>query len=218
MGGGVAKLTASTENPSSSAEAQNHELTPEQAEATLRTLETRFGKNTYLHEGVQWAGVETSLKASPEALWSIAQMEAQGHEPDVYDDNKDDKGEFYRIGTCCKEAPESAKNCVYDKKAADWLRINRPNETFNGSAAEMVEVMGIDIMDPNEWGNILQKNGKFDRRTRVWLKTDENTREAGLAFRGDRYNDCMDVYRNCVCSHRGNGAFRGSLKVKKVSV
>ena len=188
-------------------------LTPEEAEKTLQTFESRFKENTHLHEGANWNDVKASLEADPEKLWSIAQMEAAGHVPDVYDE---DDTAWY-IVTCSEESPESARNCVFDKEAADWLRENYPDVEFNGSAMEMAEAMGIELMSPEHYKEKLQRKGRFDNETWSWLKTDPDTRRSGFAFFGNRFGDVVrvilhDAYRRDDC-----GAWRGSLRVKKVS-
>ena len=195
-----------TDKPS---EAKKRELSPEQSKATLQTLRVRFQNNPHLHKGVKFEDVKKSLEANPEALWSIAQMEAKGHKPDVY--NTDDKG--FDVGTCSKESPESARNCVYDKEAADWFRKNRPNETFNGSAVEMAQEMGIDLMDPTLYKEVLQKKGKFDLQTWSWLLTHSNIRSTGAALVGRRAVEYVYVNQVTANFHGARRAFRGSLRV-----
>ena len=154
------------------------ELFPESPEAKelLGKLENRFSANMHLHEGVDWNDVKVSLEASPEALWSLLQMESAGHEPDVYHDDEKD----YYFGTCSKESPESGRNCVYDKEAADWLRENYPDAKFNGSAVEMAETMGIELMLPDHYER-LQEKGRFDEETASWLLTYYNIRSTDSA-------------------------------------
>ena len=189
------------------------QLSPEEAEQTLLNFKNRFKENMYLHEGVEWNKVKASLEANPEALWSIAQMEAAGHAPDVYD--ADDEG--FDIGTCSKETPESGRNCVYDKKVADWLRENSPDVEFNGSAVEMSEAMGIDLMDPEKYKNTLQKNGKFDAATWSYLLTHSDIRSTGSALSGYRYGDNVYVSLYSAYDPYHGRAWRGSLRVKKVT-
>ena len=188
---------------------QERQLSPEATERTLSTLQTRFDANSHLHEGCDWSRVKTALEANPEALWSISQMEAQGHIPDVY--NFDNNG--FDIGTCSEETPSGARNCVYDAEAAAWLKENHPQATFNGSAVEMAEAMGISLMSPTHYREILQQKGKFDRQTWSWLLTDEATRKTGDALYGDRYGDDVSVLQGVAYIHYDGGAWRGSLRV-----
>ena len=61
----------------------NKELSPEEREALLKTLQARFEKNMSRHPGVEWALVQAKLAASAEKLWSLSEMERTGGEPDV---------------------------------------------------------------------------------------------------------------------------------------
>ena len=190
------------------------QLSPEEAEQTLLNFKNRFKENMYLHEGVDWNKVKASLEANPEALWSIAQMEAAGHAPDIYHDDEND----YYFGTCSIESPESARNCVYDKEAADWLGENHPDVQFNGSAVEMAEAMGIELMLPDHYKDILQEKGKFDKATWSWLLTHSDIRSTGSALFGYRsgvYAVVVDLYGASDRYH--SRAWRGSLRVKKVT-
>ncbi|MBD3330879.1 DUF4256 family protein [Candidatus Peregrinibacteria bacterium] len=191
----------------------NKELTPEEMEEILSKLETRFDTNTQLHEGINWSDVKASLEADPEAIWSLAQMESAGHEPDVYHDDKDN---FY-FGTCSKEAPKSARNCVYDKEAADKLRKENPNAKFNGSAVEMADAIGISLITPGHYKDILQKKDIFDETTWNWLLTQSDIRSSGGALNGNRYEGNVYVYQNRAYIRNGYRAWRGSLRVKKIS-
>lgn len=188
---------------------KKRELSPEASERTLSSLESRFRANDHLHEGCDWSAVKSALEANPEALWSISQMEAQGHMPDVY--NFDANG--FDIGTCSEETPASGRNCVYDEEAAAWLRVNYPNDTFNGNAVEMAEAMGIELMSEAQYKDVLQSKGKFDRNTWSFLKTDAKTRRAGYALRGNRYGYGVYVRRRDAHSHNDRRAWRGSLRV-----
>ncbi len=186
------------------------ELSPEQKESTLATLAARFKANENLHKGVEWTRVKNSLETKPEALWSINEMEKAGHEPDVY--NTDDNG--FDIGTCSKESPESGRNCVFDEAAEEWMKTNRPNERFNGNAVAMAKAMGIDLMDPNLYKDVLQKKGRFDEQTWSWLKTQLSIRSTGYALGGNRRGDDVGAARFDARYHDGDRSWRGSLRVE----
>lgn len=188
---------------------QERQLSPEAAERTLSTLQIRFDANSHLHEGCNWSRVKTALEADPEALWSINQMEVQGHMPDVY--NFDDNG--FDIGTCSEETPSGTRNCVYDAQAAAWLKENYPQETFNGSAVEMAEAMGIRLMSPNHYEVILQCKGEFDRQTSSWLLADKVTRESGEAPDGACLDGNVNVCLNDTEFHESHLGWRGELRV-----
>ena len=184
-------------------------LTPEQVEELLNKLEKRFNDNKERHKNVDWAKVKSSLEANPEALWSINEMEEAGHVPDVY--YADDKG--FDVGTCCKESPEQHRNIVYDAKVAEQLRKNYPDEKFNGSAVEIAQAMGIDLMEPDKYKNELQAHGVYDIETVSYLKTSSDIRKKGSALCGSRFGSSIDLFSNSVSSHGLGRAFRGSLRV-----
>lgn len=66
----------------------NKKLSPEQAEALLKTLRTRFEKNIDRHKGLDWNKIQSKLEANPEKLWSLNEMEETEGEPDVVDYDK----------------------------------------------------------------------------------------------------------------------------------
>ncbi|MEK0451046.1 MAG: hypothetical protein RL088_3314, partial [Verrucomicrobiota bacterium] len=58
-------------------------MSAKQREELLEVLKDRFEKNPQRHKGVEWAKVESRLESSPDKLWSLAEMERTGGEPDV---------------------------------------------------------------------------------------------------------------------------------------
>jgi hypothetical protein len=52
-------------------------------DALLATLQTRFERHSGRHRGLTWAAVEKRLEANPAKLWSLAEMERTGGEPDI---------------------------------------------------------------------------------------------------------------------------------------
>ncbi len=59
------------------------ELSPKQRDELLATLQARIEKNMGRHQGLVWAKVQARLEAKPDKLWSLAEMERTGGEPDV---------------------------------------------------------------------------------------------------------------------------------------
>ncbi|PAW83487.1 MAG: hypothetical protein B9S33_13850 [Pedosphaera sp. Tous-C6FEB] len=59
------------------------ELSPKQRDELLAALKARFEKNLGRHPGLVWAKVLARLEAKPDKLWSLAEMERTGREPDV---------------------------------------------------------------------------------------------------------------------------------------
>ena len=64
------------------------ELQANQLVELLHTLKIRFEKNINRHIGIDWIKVDAKLKANPQKLWSLFQMEVTGGEPDVVSFNK----------------------------------------------------------------------------------------------------------------------------------
>lgn len=92
-------------------------LSPKQHEELLGTLKARFGKNLNRHKGIEWAKVEAKLKASPEKLWSLHEMERTGGEPDVVGHDK--KTGEYIFYDSSAESPKDRRSLCYDRKALD---------------------------------------------------------------------------------------------------
>lgn len=183
-------------------------LIPKQARQLLATLETRFHQNQRLHKGVEWSRVKSSFEANLEALWSINEMEKAGHVPDVY--RADDEG--FDVGSCCKDSSIKHRDVVYDAQAAKWLRENHPDREFNGSAVELAEAMGIELMNESQY-KYLQKKGEYDKGTWSWLKT-PLTGKPDFASCGARHGgDRVRVAQLPVTRYHSHWAFRGSLRV-----
>ncbi|HLP78461.1 MAG TPA: DUF4256 domain-containing protein, partial [Candidatus Paceibacterota bacterium] len=80
------------------------ELSPKQREELLTTLKARFGKYMNRHEGLDWTKVRARLDANPDKLWTLAEMERTGGEPDVVGLAKQ-PGEFVFFD-CSAETPK----------------------------------------------------------------------------------------------------------------
>lgn len=200
--GEAAKLASyvSPDNP-------ERQLSPEDVERTLASLKTRFDANSHLHNGLDWSKVKAALEANPEALWSVNKMEAEGHEPDVY--YFDNHG--FDIGTCSAETPFSTRNCTYDAEAVAWLKERNPD--LKGSAVEMAEAMGISLMSPTQYTEVLQRKGKFDHQAFSRLLTSKAIRETGESIHGYRHGDCGLTSLTIANHHFANVGWRGSLRV-----
>lgn len=181
-------------------------LQPTQQTALLETLKTRFEQHMNRHQGMDWASVETKLKAQPQKLWSLNQMEETGGEPDVVGyDKKTGKYLFY---DCADETPKGRRSVCYDQEALNSRKEHKPKNSAVGMAAEM----GIELLTEEEY-RALQKLGKFDTKTSSWLKTPAEIRKLGGAIFGDlRYNNVF-VYHNGAESYYAARSFRGSIKV-----
>ena len=182
------------------------EITVEQREVLLTTLQKRFEANMNRHEGLEWQVVKDKLEANPENLWSLNEMERTGGEPDVvwYEGSTD---EFVFVD-CAEQSPAGRRSLCYDQPALESRKANKPE----GSALEMAEAMGISLLNETDYRE-LQKLGAFDTKTSSWLKTPEKIRELGGAIFGDRRYDTIFIYHNGADSYYGARGFRGLLKV-----
>ena len=185
----------------------NHEqLSPEQLEELLRVLQARFEKNMKRHPGLQWAQVQARLEANPQKLWSLAEMERTGGEPDVVGQDQE-TGEIIFFD-CSPESPKGRRNVCYDQQALEARKEFKPAN----SAIELAADMGIEILTEEQYRE-LQQLGKFDTKTSSWVKTPAAIRELGGAIFCDRRYNHVVVYHNGAESYYGARAFRGSLRV-----
>ncbi|MFD1605091.1 DUF4256 domain-containing protein [Flavobacterium artemisiae] len=182
------------------------ELTTEQQEELLKVLEIRFEKNMSRHKEIKWDKVEAKLKANPQKLWSLDEMESTEGEPDVIGyDNKTDE---YLFADCSPESPKGRRSVCYDHEALEKRKEHKPLN----SAINMAEEIGIEILDEEQYRE-LQKLGKFDAKTSSWIKTPAEIRKLGGAVFSDfRYNTVF-VYHNGADSYYAARGFRGILKV-----
>ena len=117
--------------------ADEKKLSSEQTAKLLATLQTRFERKMNRHEGLEWSDLEEKLKAEPEKLWSLNEMERTGGEPDVIviDQNTGEYAFFY----CSAESPAGRRNLCYDHKAWESRKENKPES----SALDVATAMGI---------------------------------------------------------------------------
>jgi hypothetical protein len=181
-------------------------LNAKEAAELLAQLQTRFKKNMPRHQGITWAAVEKKLTAQPDKIWSLAQMEQTGGEPDVVAQDK-------RTGVvifmdCAPESPAGRRSLCYDRKALDARKENKPK----GSAVEMAEQMGAELLSEDDY-RALQKLGAFDLKTSSWILTPEKIRKLGGALFCDRRYDQVFTYHNSAESYYSARGFRCKLMV-----
>ena len=181
-------------------------LSSEQREELLLALEVRFEKNMKRHKGLEWAKVETRLKANGERLWSLNEMERTGGEPDVVGyDRKTGEYSFY---DCAAESPKGRRSICYDRAALDARKENKPAN----SAIDMATDMGIELLTEDQYRE-LQKLGEFDLKTSSWIQTPTDIRKLGGALYCDRRYNTVFLYHNGADSYYAARGFRGSLKI-----
>jgi len=183
-----------------------NQITFDQREQLLGTLETRFEGNMHRHAGLAWADVRARLDANPEKLWSLNEMEKTGGEPDVVTLDKN-TGE-YIFYDCSAQSPAGRRSVCYDQAALEARKANKPED----SAMNMVAAMGILLLNEKEY-RYLQTLGEFDTKTSSWVKTPTEIRAQGGALFCDRRYDHVFVYHNGADSYYAARGFRGSLRV-----
>lgn len=172
----------------------------------LHNIKARFEKNRQRHPEIPWSAVQARLEASPDALRSLQAMESTGGEPDVIGHNRDHGHvTFY---DCSAESPAGRRSVCYDRDARDSRKEHKPH----GSAVEMAEAMGIDLLTEEQYRE-LQQLGEFDTKTSSWVKTPTEVRSLGGALFGDRRYGRVFVYHNGAQSYYAARGFRGSLRV-----
>jgi hypothetical protein len=182
------------------------ELSPQQREELLKTLQARFEQNPNRHPGLEWAQVQTRLEANPEKLWPLSEMERTGGEPDVV--GRDEKTGAILFVDCSAESPTGRRNVCYDRAALEARKANQPQD----SALDMAAEMGIELLTEEGYRQ-LQQLGNFDAKTSSWLQTPADIRSLGGAIFGDWRYGRVFIYHNGADSYYGARGFRGLLRV-----
>lgn len=181
-------------------------LSAAQRNELLSTLRTRFDKNLGRHKGLDWAKVQAKLEAAPGKLWSLAEMERTGGEPDVIAFDKK-TGEF-TFADCSAESPAGRRSLCYDRAALNARKEHKPAD----SAMDMAAAMGIELLTETQFRE-LQKLGKFDTKTSSWVQTPADIRKLGGAVFCDYRYGTVFLYHNGADSYYAARGFRGCLKV-----
>ena len=182
------------------------DLSAKQREELLGTLKARFEKNLARHKGLDWAKVQARLEARPDQLWSLAEMERTGGEPDVVGQDKK-SGEFVFFD-CSAQSPKGRVSFCYDRAALDSRKDHKPKNCVMDLAA----AMGVEVLTEEEY-LALQKLGEFDTKSSSWLQTPADIRQLGGAIYGDRRYNRVFIGHNGAESYYSGRGFRGSLKV-----
>lgn len=172
----------------------------------LQVLKTRFEKNMPRHKGVAWADVQAKLEGNPNALRSLAAMEATGGEPDVI--GQDKKTGRITFCDCSAQSPPGRRSTCYDQAALDARKEHKPQSSAVGMAAEM----GIELLTEEQY-RALQTLGEFDTKTSSWVKTPPDVRTLGGALFCDQRYGMVFTYHNGVQSYYAARGFRGSLSL-----
>jgi hypothetical protein len=186
----------------------NLELSPEQGEVLLKTLQVRFEKNMNRHKGLDWPKIQAKLEAHPEKLSSLNVMESTGGEPDVVGYDKK-TGEYF-FYDCSAESPQGRRSICYDREG----QAEREKKGVHpaGNAVDLADAMGIELLNEDGYRE-LQKLGEFDTKTESWIQTPADIRKLGGALFCDRRYDHVFVFHNSAPSFYAARGFRGSLRV-----
>ncbi|MFC4355621.1 DUF4256 domain-containing protein [Chryseomicrobium palamuruense] len=182
------------------------QVTEEEKQELLETLENRFKKNMQRHEGITWEAVAVRLQENPEAVWSLHEMERTGGEPDVV--GYDSRTDSYHFYDCVKESPKGRRSCCYDQEAREG-RKKFPPET---SAVEMAQETGVQLLNEEQY-RYLQTLGEFDLKTSSWIVAPDDIRALGGALFGDRRYNTVFTYHNGADSYYASRGWRGILVV-----
>ncbi|MBK8001803.1 MAG: DUF4256 domain-containing protein [Verrucomicrobia bacterium] len=180
---------------------------PKQRDELLAALKARFDANKARHPGLVWAKVQARLESrgcGTDKLWSLAEMERTGGEPDVVGVKS---GEFVFMD-CAPESPTGRRSVCYDREG--WLsrKEARPKTT----AMDLATEMGIALLTEEEY-LALQKLGEFDTKTSSWIATPADFREQGGALWGGRSYGRVFIGCNGAQSYYAARGFRGVLEV-----
>jgi hypothetical protein len=182
-------------------------LRQEYREELLAELKERFEANKNRHAKLKWPDVLANLEAAPpHKLWSLAEMERTGGEPDVVGFDK--KTGEYIFYDCSPQSPKGRRSLCYDRRAWESRKEHKPE----GNAVDAAAAMGVELLTEEETYE-LQKLGDFDNKSSSWVKTPEDFRNEGGALCCDRRFGRVFTYCNGAESYYAARGFRGKLKV-----
>jgi hypothetical protein len=181
-------------------------LSAKEGEELLGVLQRRFEKNPGRHAGIAWSSVQARLEANPAKLWSLAEMDRTGGEPDVTSQDKK-SGELHFVD-CSPQSPAGRQSLCYDREALDGRKKFPPK----GCIKELAAAMGAEILTEEQYF-ALQQLGEFDTKTSSWLATPPEIRKLGGAIYGDRRYNRVFIGHNGADSYYSGRGFRCWLKV-----
>lgn len=181
-------------------------LSPAQTTQLLAVLKSRFEKHSHRHKSLAWPPIEAKLKSAPNKLYSLAEMENSGGEPDVVAHDKlTDEYTFY---DCSAESPAGRRSFCYDRAAWQSRKEAKPKN----NAVDAAAAIGAAILTEDQYRQ-LQQLGEFDTKTSSWIDTPSKIRQLGGALFCDRRFDTVFTYHNGAESYYAARAFRCSLHV-----
>lgn len=184
----------------------NNQLTTEEEESLLQTLQKRFEENMERHESMDWEPIKSKLENNSEKLLVLYEMERTGGEPDVV--SYDKANNTFTFFDCSKESPKGRRSTCYDLEGLESRKKHKPEH----NAIDMAAEMGIEMLTEQQY-RTLQELGEFDLKTSSWVQTPENIRKLGGALFCDRRYGHVFTYHNGASSYYSARGFRGSLQV-----
>jgi Protein of unknown function (DUF4256) len=181
-------------------------LSGDQTQALLDILKSRFEKNMYRHQGLEWLNILHKLEANPQKLWALNEMEETGGEPDVVDFDK--KNVAYLFFDCAAESPKGRRSLCYDAEALASRKEHKPKD----SAINLANKWGVELLTETQY-HYLQQFGKFDSKSSSWIKTPEDIRKLGGALFCDYRYGKVFTYHNGAESYYAARAFRACLSI-----
>ena len=182
-------------------------LSADKQTALLSVLKARFEQNMHRHQDLKWTQVQAKLKAQPEKLWSLSEMERTGGEPDVM--TQKTNPDTYVFYDCAAESPKGRRSVCYDREALESRKKHKP-ET---SAIELAAAMGVSLLTEAQY-RALQLLEAVDLKTSSWIETPAEVRALGGALFCDRRYDRVFVYHNGADSYYAARGFRASLSLE----
>ncbi|APS38933.1 Protein of unknown function [Salegentibacter agarivorans] len=181
-------------------------LSKDGEEEIIQMLKSRFEKHKTRFKQLEWLKIEEKLKANPEKLWVLSEMEETGGEPNLL--GYDAKTNEFTFCDFSKESPTGRRSLCYDREALESRKKFKPKN----NALDLTAEIGIEILDEAQYRE-LQQLGEFDTKTSSWLKTPNEIRELGGAIFGDFRYGKVFIYHNGAESYYAARGFRGFLKV-----
>ncbi|WP_411844757.1 DUF4256 domain-containing protein [Roseibacillus persicicus] len=181
-------------------------LTASDSQILFSVLRKRFEDNAGRHPDLPWGEVEARLEADADRLWSLAQMEATGGEPDVV--GRDEETGACLFYDCSPQSPKERCRLCYDREALESRKSHKPVD----SAVDFAAAMGVRLLTEKEYAH-LQTLGEFDTKSSSWLETPPEMRVLGGALFGDRRFGRVFFYHNGAESYYSGRGFRACLKV-----
>ena len=181
-------------------------LTSQQAKQLLATLKSRFEKNPHRHKGLKWLEVEARLESAPEKLWSLAEMERTGGEPDVVAHRQIHRRIYFlRLRRRKPERPPQLLLRPRRMAIPQGSQAQKQRHRRSRRHTEVTSSPKRNIANSSRYETL-------DTKTSSWILTPVHIRQLGGALFCDRRLDTLPTYHNGAESYYAARGFRFSLK------